>query len=130
MLAFAMFMPVGGAVIVMSSAYVVSCTESGGSGISKVYMLKSMGERTPPDLNCRFVVPECCVCHVSLDVVCDVSEYGVWIQPARGWCVTVKRDCANCIHLTLPLQRPGPLVFLGSQSYDPAAWLAEHQLLA
>ena len=32
----------------------VSCTESGGSGMSK-----SMGERTPPcgtpDLNCRFV---------------------------------------------------------------------------
>ena len=42
-------------------------------------MLKSMGERTPPcgtpDLNCRFVdvVPECCVCHASLDVVCDAS---------------------------------------------------------
>ena len=38
-------------------------------------MLKGMGERTPPcgtpDLNCRFVdvwVPECCVCHASLDV--------------------------------------------------------------
>ena len=48
-------------------------------------MLKSMGERTPPcgtpDLNCRFVdvwCPECCVCHASLDVVCYVSEYGVW----------------------------------------------------
>ena len=36
MLAFAMFMSVGGAVIVMSSAYVVSCTESGGSGMSEV----------------------------------------------------------------------------------------------
>ena len=33
-------------------------------------MLKSMGERTPP---CGCVVPECCVCHASLDVVCDVS---------------------------------------------------------
>ena len=22
-----------------------------------------------------------------------------WIQPARGWCATVNRDCANCIHL-------------------------------
>ena len=31
MLAFAMFMSVCGAVIVMSSAYVVSCTESGGT---------------------------------------------------------------------------------------------------
>ena len=48
MLAFAMVMSVCGAVIVMSSAYVVSCSESGDSGISEVYMLKSMGERTPP----------------------------------------------------------------------------------
>ena len=23
------------------------------------------------------MVPECCVCHASFDVVCDVSEYGV-----------------------------------------------------
>ena len=22
------------------------------------------------------------------------------IQPARGWCATVKKDCANCIHLS------------------------------
>ena len=36
MLAFAMFMSVCAAVIVMSYAYVVSCTESGGSGISEV----------------------------------------------------------------------------------------------
>ena len=36
MLAFAMFMSVCGAVIVMSSAYVVSCTESGGRGMSEV----------------------------------------------------------------------------------------------
>ena len=36
MLAFAMFMSVCGAVIVMSSAYVVSCTESDGSGMSEV----------------------------------------------------------------------------------------------
>ena len=52
------------------------------------------------------------------------------IQPARGWCATVKRDCANCIHLILPLRRCGPPVFLGSQSCDPAAWLASRQLLA
>ena len=31
-----MFMSVCGAVIVMSSAYEVSCTESGGSGMSEV----------------------------------------------------------------------------------------------
>ena len=35
MLAFAMFMSVCGAVIVMSSVYVVSCTESGSSGCLK-----------------------------------------------------------------------------------------------
>ena len=52
------------------------------------------------------------------------------IQPARGWCATVKKDCANCIHLILPLRRPWPPVFLGSQSCDPAAWLAERQLFA
>ena len=36
MLAFAIFMSVCGAVIIMSSAYVVSCTESDGSGMSEV----------------------------------------------------------------------------------------------
>ena len=36
MLAFAMFMSVCGAVIVMSSEFVVSYTESGGSGMSEV----------------------------------------------------------------------------------------------
>ena len=50
-----MFMSVCGTVIVMSSAYVVSCTESGGRRMSEVYMLKSMGKSTPPcgtpDLN-------------------------------------------------------------------------------
>ena len=35
-LTYAMFMSACGAVIVMSSAYVVSCTESGGSGMSEV----------------------------------------------------------------------------------------------
>ena len=33
-------------VMVMSSAYEVSC--SGGCGMSDVYMLKMVGERTPP----------------------------------------------------------------------------------
>ena len=36
MLTFAMFMSECGAVIVMSSVYVVSCTESGGSVMSEV----------------------------------------------------------------------------------------------
>ena len=51
------------------------------------------------------------------------------IQLARGWCATVNRDCANCSHLILPLRRPGLPVFLGGQSCDTAAWLAERQLL-
>ena len=25
------------------------------------------------------MVPECCVCHASFDVVCDVSEYGMFV---------------------------------------------------
>ena len=63
-----------------------------------------------------------------------VVMMGKWctklIQPTRGWCATDKRDCANCIHLILPLRRPGPPVFWGNQSCDPAAWMAECQLLA
>lgn len=34
--------------IVMSSAYVMSFTVGGGVGMSDVYMLKSVGDRTPP----------------------------------------------------------------------------------
>ena len=34
------------------------------------------------------------------------------------------------MHFILPLRRHGPPVYLGSQSCDPAAWLAERQLLA
>ena len=26
------------------------------------------------------MVPECCVCHASFDVVCDVSEYGMLVS--------------------------------------------------
>ena len=56
-------MSVCGAVIVMSSAYMVSCTESGGRVMSEVEMLKSMGESTlpcgTPDLNWRFVDERC-----------------------------------------------------------------------
>ena len=46
------------------------------------------------------------------------------IQFVRGWCATVKRDCVNCIHLTLPLRRPGPPFFGGEASH------ATRQLLA
>ena len=43
---------------------------------------------------------------------------------------TVKRDCANCIHLSRLSGGPGPQFIWGSQSCDPAAWLGERQLLA
>lgn len=45
---FAMSMFLCVVVIVMSSAYVVSCVYLGGGGMSAVYMLKSVGDRTPP----------------------------------------------------------------------------------
>ena len=34
--------------MVMSSAYVMRCTAGGGVGMSDVYMLNSVGDRTPP----------------------------------------------------------------------------------
>lgn len=34
--------------MVMSSAYVIVCTCGGGGGRSAMYMLKSVGESTPP----------------------------------------------------------------------------------
>ena len=48
MFAFAMFMSLCVDVMVMSSAHVVSFTGVCGVGMSDVYMLKSMGDRTPP----------------------------------------------------------------------------------
>ena len=42
----------------------------------------------------------------------------------RGWCATVKRDCANCIHLILFLRMPGP-PFLGKPVMRPRQLLAE-----
>ena len=35
-------------VMVMSSVYKVSCSGAGGYGMSDVYMLRRVGERTPP----------------------------------------------------------------------------------
>ena len=48
MFALAMFMSLCVDVIVMSSAYVVSFTSTCGVGVSDVYMLKSVGDSTPP----------------------------------------------------------------------------------
>ena len=48
MLAFAMFMSLCVDVMVMSSAQVVSFTGAWGVGVSDVYMLKRVGDSTPP----------------------------------------------------------------------------------
>ena len=42
----------------MSSAYVMSYVCLGGGGMPEVYMLKSVGERTPPPV---MALGECCV---------------------------------------------------------------------
>ena len=59
MLVFAMLMSLCVDVMVISSAYVVSFTGACGVGVSDVYMLKSVGGRTPscgiPFLNWRCV---------------------------------------------------------------------------
>ena len=47
-----------------------------GVGVSDVYMLNNVGNRTPPRgttvWNCK------CVCFSSFDVVCDEFDNGVW----------------------------------------------------
>ena len=48
MFAFAMFMSLWVDVMVMSSAYIVSFTVVCGVGVSDVYMLNNVGDRTPP----------------------------------------------------------------------------------
>ena len=51
------------------------------------------------------------------------------IQSARGWCATVKRDCKLYTPYPASPEARAPVLW-GSQSCDPAAWLAERQLLA
>ena len=68
-------------VMVISSAYVVSFTDACGVGVSYVYMLNSVCDRTPPcgtpvvKWRC---VSECSVSSASFDVVCNEFENGVW----------------------------------------------------
>ena len=53
------------------------------------------------------------------------------IQPARGWCATVRGGgLCKLYPPTPPLRRPGHPVFWGSQPCVPTAWLAERLLLA
>ena len=69
----------------MSSAYVKSLMLSGGVGMSDMYTLKSVGERTPPwgtpvlilDLFGGFVVI-CCVCFPAFGVIRNVFDDCVW----------------------------------------------------
>ena len=82
MFAFAMFMSLCVDVMVMSSAWVVSFTGACRVGVSDVYMLKSVGDSTPPCgrpfLNWRCFVSECGVCFAAFYVVCNVFDNGVW----------------------------------------------------
>ena len=48
MFAFVMFMSLCVDIIMMSSAYIVSFTGACGVGVSDMYMLKSVGDRTSP----------------------------------------------------------------------------------
>ena len=56
-------------VMAMSSAFVGSLTRACGIEVSDVYMLKSVGDRTPP----------CGMCMLAaFDVVCNEFYNGVW----------------------------------------------------
>ena len=85
MFAFAMFMSLCIDVMVISSAYVVSFTGACGVRVSYVYMLKSVGDWTPPYgtpvLNWRCVdvfFSGGGVCFAAFNVVCDEFDNGVW----------------------------------------------------
>lgn len=59
--------------IVMSSAYVRMCTSGGGEGMSEVYMLKRVGERTDP---CG--TPYLAVCVFDLVLLYVVNAWRPW----------------------------------------------------
>ena len=65
-------------VMVMSYSYVVSFTSACGVGMSAVYMMKRVRDRTPPCGASRLkwrcdlgFFSECSVCLASFNVVCD-----------------------------------------------------------
>ena len=70
----------------------------------------------------------CVICSLFLMLVVTIWWSTKQIQPVRGWCATVKRDCANCIHLSRFSGDMGPPIF-GKPVCEPAAWLGECQLL-
>ena len=68
-----------------SFAYVVSFIGACGVGVSDVYMLKSVGDRTPPCGTPFFKLPlcfcflsDCGVCFAAFHLVCDLFDDGVW----------------------------------------------------
>ena len=71
-------------VMVISSAYVVSFTGACGVRVSYVYMLKSVGDWTPPygtpvlNWRCVDVFSGGGVCFAAFNVVCDEFDNGVW----------------------------------------------------
>ena len=72
--------------------------------------------------------PYCCeICGRSFKVNTNASTKR--IQPARGWCATVKRDCKLYPPYPASPEAWAPF-FLGNQSSDPASWLVERHLLS
>ena len=60
------------------------------------------------------MVPECCVCHASLDVVCDVSEYGMWYVGVVSSFVNV---CMFTVLNTLLMSNATVIVCVGGMGW-------------
>ena len=60
--------------MMMSSAYEVTCTDACGRGVADVHRLNSMGEFA----YCGCVVSECCVSFAYFDIVCSEFDVGGW----------------------------------------------------
>ena len=95
-----------------------------------MYMLKSVGDSTPPCgtpflnwrcadvffLNMVYALRPLMWFAMYLIMVCVSTKR---IQPAHGWCATVKRDCKLYPPYPASQEARAP-VFWGSQSCDPA----------
>ena len=109
---FAMFMCVDG--MVMSSAYVVTFTGACGIGVSDVYMMKSVGDSTPPCgtpfLNWRFV-SECGVCFGLLMYLIMVCGMFVWCSLCVSVCMFTVSNAFPMSNATV-IVRSGGLFWL------------------
>ena len=136
MFAFAMLMSLCVDVMVMSSAYVVSFIGTCGVGVSDVYMLKSVGDRTPPCgtpflnwrcvfclfLNVVYALRPLMLFAMYLIMVCGMFVW--WLQttqPTSGGAVTADSSCcANCVEPPRPQQWGSDLPFFGYAGHaDP-----------